>query len=264
MAGFEGCKQGASELLLLDLDGTIADITSEPGDARVDADAVRALGGLLDCDPFGLVIVTGRSLADADRMLAPVQLPILASHGAESRVRVSSLPLNLPRIDAVRGSIESVAARFPGVLVEWKPFSVAMHVRAVPHFFAPLQAALGAFERDYPAFRIQAGRLVLEVVPAGVSKAHAVGWLLQTAEYRARRAVYVGDDSADEAAMAVVELGGGRALRVAGEHFARSQSQFDGAYAVRAWLAEIAELWRGNASAGRASGIDGSHIRVVK
>ncbi len=264
MGEFEGCKHGACELLLLDLDGTIADITMEPGDARVDADAVRALGGLLDCDPFGLVIVTGRSLADADRMLSPLRLPILASHGAETRVPVSFVPRNLPRIDSVRDSIQSVAAHFPGVLVEWKPFSVAVHVRAVPHFFLPLQAALGAFERDHPAYRIQAGRMVFEVVPASVSKARAVGWLLQTDEYRARCAVYVGDDSADDAAMAVVELSGGRALRVAGEHFARSQAQFDGAYAVRAWLAEIEEMRRADPSGHEAHRVDGSDVRVLK
>lgn len=228
------------ELLLLDLDGTIADICAEPGDAMVDADCKGTLEALARCDPFGLVVVTGRSLADADRMLHPLELPIIASHGAEVRVAGYSAPVDLMPIGGLRGAIEALVAKFPEVRVEWKPFSAAIHVRSAPELLVPVREAVEAFARAHPAVRVQSGRLVFEIVSAGVSKAGAVGHLLQLPGYRFRRAVYVGDDHADEAAMAVVQRLGGTALRVAGEHFGHAEAQFDGAHAVRAWLAKLA------------------------
>lgn len=229
----------SGRLLLLDLDGTIADIQAEPSEAAIDASTLVALANLAAPDPLGLMIVTGRSLADADRMLGPLKLPIIASHGAEARVRGFSLPEAGPSIAAVRESIEEIAARCPGVLVEWKPYSAAFHFRAVPEVGPRVWEALCAFTQARPAFRIQGGRMVFEVVPTGISKARAVEHLLQVPRYSRRRPIYVGDDPADEAAMAIVEAVGGTALRVAGEHFGPSVADFDGPAAVRTWLAAL-------------------------
>ncbi len=242
MAYLADRRPDVGDLLLLDLDGTIADITTNPDAAVIDEGAKRALAVLAAADPAGLVIVTGRSLADAERMLCPVELPMLASHGAEVRVPGVGMPKNVVGIDNVRDTLEGLATRFPGVWVEWKPFSAAMHFRGAPDVEVGVRLALDAFVRACPAYRIQAGRMVFEVVPAGVSKASAVEWLLETPRFEARRAIYVGDDSADEAAMAVVLARGGIALRVAGEHFDPSVSQFDDAAAVRVWLSGMAEV----------------------
>jgi trehalose 6-phosphate phosphatase len=226
-------------LLLLDLDGTIADIEADPSDAAIDASTLAALADLAAPDPLGLVIVTGRALADADRMLGGLKLPVLASHGAEARVLGFSLPESGASIVAVRGRIEEIAARCPGVLVEWKPYSAAFHFRPVPELGPRVWEALCAFVGDHPAFRIQGGRMVVEVLPAGMSKARAVDHLLHMQGYRQRRPIYVGDDPADEAAMAVVEALGGTALRVAGEHFSSDVADFDGPADVRMWLAAL-------------------------
>jgi trehalose 6-phosphate phosphatase len=225
--------------LLLDLDGTIADIQANPGDAAIDAFTLAALADLAARDPLGLVIVTGRSLADADRMLGGLKLPIIASHGAEARVRGFSLPEDGASIAAVRSRIEEIATRCPGVMVEWKPYSAAFHFRAEPELGPRVWEALSAFTQAHPAFRIQGGRMVFEVVPAAMSKARAVEHLLQVPGYRQRPPIYVGDDPADEAAMAIVEAGGGTALRVAGEHFGLSVADFDGPASVRTWLAAL-------------------------
>ena len=241
MGGFATTDGDRSDLLLLDLDGTIADICAEPDDAMVDADCKCTLQALVRGDPLGLVVVTGRSLADADRMLHPLELPTIASHGAEVRVPGYIAPVDLMPIGGLRGAIEALVAKFPEVRVEWKPFSAAIHVRSAPALLLPVREAVTAFARVNPAFRVQSGRLVFEIVPAGVSKAGAVGALLQLPGYRSRRAVYVGDDHADEAAMDVVQGFDGTALRVEGEHFGQADSQFDGAHAVRAWLASLAE-----------------------
>lgn len=234
-------RPDAGDLLLLDLDGTIADIVADPHTAAIDDGAKRALARLAVPDPAGIVIVTGRSLADADRMLIPLRLAILASHGAEVRVPGVSAPHGLAGIEDARGALEALAAQVPGVAVEWKPFSAAMHFRQAPDVEQAVRVGLEAFVAAWPQYRIQPGRMVYEVVPEAVSKARAVAWLMETPRYVRRRAVYVGDDRADEAAMAVVEARGGIALRVAGEYFGRDVSRFENAAAVRAWLCQIAE-----------------------
>ena len=231
----------ATNVLLLDLDGTIADISAEPHTVAIDAEAKRALSVIAAADPAGLVIVTGRSIADARQMLFPVELAMLASHGAELCVPGAPTPADRVGIEHVRASLDAIVSCFPGVWVEWKPFSAAVHFRRAPEFEDGVRLALDAFVGAFPAYRIQQGRMVFEVVPAGVSKAGAVAWLLETPRYAERRPIYTGDDSADEAAMAIVEARGGIALRVAGEHFGESVAQFEDAAAVRVWLSAIAD-----------------------
>ncbi len=240
----------APDLLLLDLDGTLLDIAERP-DAVVVEDTVRqALGVLNHCDPHGLVIVTGRALAVVDDLMAPLRLPAIASHGAEIRVPGTAELTGVAPILTIQHAIEALLRSFGAVTVEWKPFSVAVHVRSAPELEPAVGAALDRFVKAHPDYRLQRGRRVFEIVPAGVSKAAAVRRLLRQTPFDMRRAIYVGDDAADEAAMGEVLTRGGLALRVAGEHFAAASADFASPHHVRSWLCRRG---RRAATAGTAS-----------
>ncbi|MBY0227454.1 MAG: trehalose-phosphatase [Hyphomicrobium sp.] len=232
-------KTARDDLLLLDLDGTVIDIAPLPGEVWVDGSLKSVLHELFMRDPLGLVIVTGRSLSDADRMLTPIRLPAIASHGAEVRVAgTAAASTGALSIRYLKPALEAVLNPFVtcGAIVEWKPYSSAVHVRTAPELAGPVLEALRAFVERNRSYRVQPGPYVFEVLPAGVAKATAVSRLMQHLPYAGRRPVFIGDDCADHDAMREVERVGGTALKVAGEYFPISDSHFASTADVRAWL----------------------------
>jgi trehalose 6-phosphate phosphatase len=240
------------DLLLLDLDGTVIDIAPLPGAVVVDSAVKWALHELSTRDPLGLVIVTGRALSDADRLLGPLRLPAIASHGAEMRVAgTAAVGTGALSVRYLRPLIETLTSPFvlQGAVLEWKPYSAAVHVRAAPELAGPVEDALQRFVERHQSYRVQPGRHVFEVLPAGVSKANAVARLMQHLPYAGRRPIYIGDDRADDDAMRQVEKVGGTALQVAGEYFPICGAHFASASDVRSWLvARARELTPGTAS----------------
>lgn len=226
------------DLLLLDLDGTVIDIAARPDAVIVEAILKTALRDLHYHDPHGLVIVTGRALSDVDRLLDPLRLPAIASHGAELRLAGTAGGVAALPVKYLQPLIEGIMRPFLplGAVLEWKPFSAAVHVRAAHELTNPIADALTEFVQRHRAYRLQRGRHVFEVLPAGISKAQSVRRLLQHLPYAGRRSIYIGDDSADEDAMKESARLGGIALRVAGEFFTQPASYFSSPSEVRAWL----------------------------
>ncbi|MBL8669766.1 MAG: trehalose-phosphatase [Alphaproteobacteria bacterium] len=234
--------------LFLDVDGTLLDIAPRPDAAEVPdglreslAAAAAALGG-------ALALVSGRAVADIDRLFAPLRLPASGQHGAELRAAAVSAPaagvMLLP--ESALDAVGSAVAGMPGVHVEIKTYAAAVHYRAAPEAgealrrsLVPVAAATG--------LALLPGRLVWELRPFGVSKGTAVGAFMAQAPFRGRRPVFIGDDIADEDGFAAARAQGGLGLRVAGyagEDWPQPATppSFTGPAAVRAWLADLARL----------------------
>ena len=202
--------RGPAPLLVAsDLDGTLAPIVPRPEDARVPPATLTALERLATV--AHVAVVTGRDLATA-RALAPVPgVEFVASHGHEASFAASTLPGSDA---AVSGRLEELArdieVRFAGTAlrVERKARSVAFHYRADPSLAAPLREAL----RQLPAgLRVQPGRLVLEVLPAGGGKDTALAALIE--RFRPGSVLVLGDDLTDVAMFEAAV-----ALRAEGRH----------------------------------------------
>jgi trehalose 6-phosphate phosphatase len=69
----------------LDIDGTLLDITDHPQHVRVDADLVRLLKALGRAAGGALALISGRPIADIDRLLADSGFCVAGQHGAERR-----------------------------------------------------------------------------------------------------------------------------------------------------------------------------------
>jgi trehalose 6-phosphate phosphatase len=243
----------ATACLFLDVDGTLLDITPTPQQTRAD-ERIRELLVRVSARLAGaLALVSGRSLAQLDELLAPLRLPAAGLHGLERRNalgeerRVRSADA---RLEPVRTSLARFVAAHPGTLLEDKGASVAVHFRLAPQFGAAAHAAAAAeLARLREGFCLQEGKCVVEIRPSGVSKASAIEEFLREPPFAGRRPVFAGDDLTDEAALRAVASAGGIAVAVG--------DRIDGPYflsdppAVRGWLASFVAAAPASSQGGR-------------
>ena len=132
-----------------------------------------------------LAIVSGRAGRRHRRLLAPLRLTVAGLHGLELR------PARLPdgRVDGTgatgcwhrRGRrSRSSRPRYPGTLLEDKRLSLALHYRLAPEAAAAAeQLAERLAAESAGALRLQRGKMVVELLPAGRDKGRAIDDLLR-------------------------------------------------------------------------------------
>ncbi len=229
--------------LFVDIDGTLLGVAPTPDAVTVPAGLVPLLDAVVRGLGGAAAILTGRRVADADRLFAPLELIASGVHGTELRadrggaVAVLAKPIP-PSVIQAMNNIASIAS---GILVEQKGCGVAVHYRNAPLARQALESEMAAIvaASSYELV-LRQGRKVLEAVPRGYSKGTALTALASRPPFKGRRPVMVGDDVGDESAFLAAERLGGLALRVAGEHFDCGTADFDGVHSVRAWLEALA------------------------
>jgi trehalose 6-phosphate phosphatase len=235
----------AERAFLLDVDGTLVDIAPTPIDVRASAALRRTLEHLWQLSGGALALVSGRALADLDRVIAPLQLPAVGNHGAEFRP-VAGEPALAGRVSALdadlKARLRSIAELDQAILVEDKDYALALHYRQAPNQQSAIENAVMAICSELPAGTVEVlpGKAVVEVKAAGFNKGSAVRKLMQMPPFKGRRPIYIGDDTTDESAFAVlhefdgVGLSVGRVLPGASGHFSTPSD-------VRAWLDQISK-----------------------
>ena len=229
--------------LFLDLDGTLVELAEAPRAVRIEADLLALLDSLRQVLHGAVALVSGRSLADLDRMLGVGQWPAAGQHGLEIRHaagRVTAQPAPEATWAAVRQSLDALVRRHPGLLLEEKGLSLALHYRQAPRLAAHVRRAVReAVERSGDGLRVIRGRRVVEVMPAGASKGAAVNSLMATSPFLGRLPVFVGDDVTDEEAFATVGDLQGISVKV-GPGPTAANYRLPDVTAVRRWLAQPA------------------------
>jgi trehalose 6-phosphate phosphatase len=187
-------------LVTCDFDGTLAPIVSNPADARMLPDAATALTALAELPDTHVALVSGRALGvlrTLSRMPASVHL--VGSHGAEFDTGFAH-DIDEGLLARIIAELNEIAADKPGVTVETKPASVALHVRnASP---ADGEAALEQARRASDSWdaHATAGKAVLEFAVIQTDKGEAVDILRE--QNAATAVVFLGDDVTDEKAFA--------------------------------------------------------------
>lgn len=191
--------------LVTDIDGTISRITWPPETARVEPGALAALEHLVDRLAV-VAVVSGRSVGDAYRLVGSDRLEYVGNHGLEwrrgDRVESSEIALRFrPILEEAAQAVER-SVRVPGLAIEDKRLSLAIHVRSVADprkTEADLLAALEPLAERH-ALRITRGRMVVEVrPPVDVNKGTALRDIVTRHELDA--VVFIGDDTTDVDAM---------------------------------------------------------------
>lgn len=227
----------AQTALFLDFDGTLVDIADHPDDVVV----ARSLPGLIEMLSHRLegklALVSGRSLDALEAMLGPIDVAMAGSHGGEFRPAGSREihPLADPLPDAVVAKLSSFAEANGGMLVEPKPFSVAVHYRRHPDAKAGLLDCAASIAEDR-GLKMKHGKQVVELVMPGSDKGSAVSKFMEREEFSGTVPLFVGDDVTDEDAFNAVTRFGGEGVLVGPMRQTAARWRLPDVGAVHDWL----------------------------
>ena len=229
--------------ILLDIDGTLLDLAPTPREVWVPPGLMATLNRLLEKTSGALAFVSGRPLNDIDLIFAPEQFPAVGGHGAEMRISLDNeaVAVHAPPMDKeLKRRLAAVAKLSPGILLEDKGYSLALHYRLAPHAEKAIYEAVSLIRADLPDAPIEVlpGKYVCEIKHSGFTKATGVLELMAHAPFSGRRPIFIGDDVTDEMVFAIMPELGGLAFSV-GRRAEGVDGHFDGPADVRQWLAGL-------------------------
>jgi trehalose 6-phosphate phosphatase len=229
--------------LLLDIDGTLLDLAPTPREVWVPPGLAKTLNRLLEKTSGALALVSGRSLNDIDLIFAPEQFPAVGGHGAEMRLATDSeaVATHAPPMDKeLKRRLAAIAKLSPGILLEDKGYSLALHYRLAPHAEKAIYEAVSLIRADLPNAPIEVlpGKCVCEIKHSGFTKASGVHELMKREPFKGRRPFFIGDDVTDETVFAIMPDLDGLAFSV-GRRAKGVAGHFDAPSDVREFLAHL-------------------------
>ncbi len=237
-------RAGDQWALFLDVDGCLVEFQPLPELVRIPHSLLHTLTPLRSALDGSLALVSGRTLEQLDHLFAPLALPSAAQYGMERRtpdgVLHRALLPDRSIADRVREQCFELPAQFPGLKVEDKGYSVALHYRAVPHIAGAVARAADDIAAQFGgAYEVQPGALVQELKPTTCSKGAAVRLFMEDAPFKSRIPVFLGDDFADESAFAAVNTLGGISIAVGVDRHTQAAYALAGPVAARRWLIDV-------------------------
>ncbi|WP_407177997.1 trehalose-phosphatase [Bradyrhizobium sp. STM 3562] len=229
--------------ILLDIDGTLLDLMPTPREVWVPPGLAKTLNRLMARTSGALALVSGRSLNDIDLIFAPDQFPAVGGHGAEMRLfaDAEAVAAQAPPMDKeLKRRLAAIARLSPGILLEDKGYSLALHYRLAPHAERAIYEAISLIRADLPEAPIEVlpGKCVFEIKHAGFTKANGVRELMKHAPFNGRKPLFIGDDVTDESVFAIMPDLNGLSFSV-GRRAQGVNGHFDAPSDVREFLAHL-------------------------
>ncbi|MEV0127953.1 trehalose-phosphatase [Dactylosporangium sp. NPDC050688] len=191
-------------LVACDYDGTLAPIVADPTKAIPSPESVAAVRALSSLPQTTVGVISGRALRDlAALSRLPAEVRLVGSHGSEFDVGyVDELPPERQQRRAeLHAALTAICRDQPGVRLEAKPGSVAVHTRAAPRDVAGrVFDAVRSGAALWPDIEVTTGKEVIELSVVPTDKGLAVDALRM--QVSASAIVYLGDDATDEKAFA--------------------------------------------------------------
>lgn len=234
--------------VLLDIDGTLLDFAPTPREVWVPPELSTTLKQLHERTHGALALVSGRSLNDIDLIFAPDQFPAIGGHGAEMRLQPDSeaVAAHAPPLDKeLKRRLAAIAKLSPGILLEDKGYSLALHYRLAPQAEKAIYEAVSLIRAELPNAPIEVlpGKSVCEIKHSGFTKATGVLELMTHEPFSGRRPFFIGDDVTDETVFAIMPDFNGLAFSV-GRRATGVAGHFDGPNDVREFLAHLLDVDR--------------------
>lgn len=201
---------------MLDIDGTLCDLVERPHEAAVPDSATIPLRTLIAKRVEGVHVafVTGRSVADAQRMLGIDGVAIYGNHGMERSAPAGNLRGSEGSEQAdeeLRNSVPEFAqivSALPGTSMEDKHFSLSLHYREMEMERLPELNSRVVALANRNGLRLSPGKCVINILPAASrTKGDAVREIVHDTGGASEGAsiLFVGDDTTDEDAFRELE-----------------------------------------------------------
>jgi trehalose 6-phosphate phosphatase len=223
----------------LDVDGTLLDIADTPNAVCVDTALLSLIASLYRESGGAMALVSGRAISDLEKLLGTLHLPLAGQHGLERRDAAGRLWMHAAPPTAkcaIKEALAPVLQRHPGLLLEDKGLTLALHYRLAPHLASYAHRLMGRLAEDAGAgLEVQLGKRVAEVKPSGIDKGTAVSEYLLESPFKGRRPVFIGDDLNDEHGFAEVNKLDGISIKV-GKGRSCARYRLPDVAAVRRWL----------------------------
>jgi len=211
-------RAGRHLLLLFDFDGTLAPFKADPEAVYLNSDVGDRLCRLAKRPDATVGIISGRRLPDLQgRLKAEGEIYLAGFHGLEIQDPGGESFVH-PGASAAVSTMQAIAetmrprlGELPGVFIEDKYFSIALHYRqaapavrvvAISRFMDAARAGIDSGE-----LRLLPGDCVIELLPgAAWHKGSALQWIRERIEriHGPTFTMYVGDDVTDEDAFRAV------------------------------------------------------------
>lgn len=196
--------------LFLDMDGVLAPLAATPDAVMPDARRTAVLRRLAERLDGRVAILSGRTIAEIDRIADNASASASGVHGLERRRADGSLD-HAAADPSVRDAVvafERFARERPGMIVEDKAVSAGLHFRGAPTEAAAAEALAHSLAAE-TGLALQPGHLVVELKTPGTNKGTALKAFMQEPPFAGAIPVMLGDDLTDEDGFAAaIGLGG--------------------------------------------------------
>ncbi len=228
--------------LFLDMDGVLAPMAPTPDAVKPVARRTAVLKALERRLDGRVAIVSGRTLAEIDRIADGALSSASGVHGLERRRRDGSIERGAADAGVTRAldAFHAFAAERPGMIVEDKGVSAGLHDRLAADQAAAAET-LARKLSDETGLALQPGHMVLELKTPGASKGTAVTAFMAEPPFRGATPVMLGDDVTDEDGFRAADALGGYGVLVGPERPTAARYRLDGVDDVLGWLESVAE-----------------------
>ena len=221
--------------LFLDIDSSLLDIAPGRVATTIPPELPQLLHRLMQHHGGALALMSGRTLANIERLFGDMDcsnFSIAAEHGSilcSATGKITALGAPAPALAGLISPLRAAVAARPGTALEQKRFGISISwqgASAMGDSLAKLVTSLVVPHTELVTLPTHDG---LEIRSRMTDKAGALEAFLRDPPFLGRQPVFIGNDTADERAIArAVELGG-LGLHV-GRHFSGQPNE------VRRWL----------------------------
>ena len=228
--------------LFLDMDGVLAPLAATPdavGPVARRTAALKAVAGKMD---GRVAIVSGRTIAEIDRISDHALMSASGVHGLERRLKDGSIRRKTADLGVARAlrAFQLFAADRPGMIVEDKGVSAGLHYRQAPDQAKAAEDLARRLQAE-TGLTLQPGHMVMELKTPGADKGTAVTAFMQEAPFKGAVPVMLGDDLTDEYGFEAAVALGGYGVLVGPQRTTAARYRLDDVDAVLAWLEAVAE-----------------------
>ena len=228
--------------LFLDMDGVLAPLAETPDAVVPHPERTAALRAVAERLKGRVAIISGRTIAEIDRIAEASAVPASGVHGLERRRADGSLRRAepAPEVRDAVAAFEEFARTRPGIIVEDKAVSAGLHYRGAPAEADAVMALAGELA-EQTGLTMQAGNLVVELKTPGTSKGTALKAFMKEPPFAGAVPVMLGDDLTDEDGFRAAESLGGFGVLVGPPRETAARHGLPDVDAVLAWLNAVEE-----------------------